>query len=94
MKKLLRIKNSDYKILHKKKLFLNDRESLGICDFDHNKIYVVYGLNRQKKKETVFHEALHAISYLNDLKLTERQIEVLAPSIIDMVERNRWDLRK
>ena len=53
-----------------------------------NEIWINGKINKQEKQDVLLHEAIHAISDLCALNLEERQVAVLATTILQMHRSN------
>lgn len=72
-----------------------DLNQLGFCDLCGFEIHLdSKGQHEDSLRDTVLHEALHAVSSVAQLDLEERQVYVLAAQLLDMFKRNpkftRW----
>ena len=56
-------------------------------------IQVRSDLDSEESADTTLHEILHMVDFLLDLELTERQIKVVASSVIALLQANQ-DLRE
>jgi len=85
---------NDIKVIYKKKIFDVKGEYLGHALTNQNRLLLEYGMDKTKKRETFLHELIHFISDTQHLGLSEKQIDALAPNIIDLIITNNLDFRK
>jgi hypothetical protein len=69
-----------YKIRQGKNLVFHGQPVLGLCDNNTKTIYIEKDQDEPLKKETLLHEAVHAMLYITgiDQKLSEGENEVYA----------------
>jgi predicted DNA binding protein len=61
---------------------------LGLTHNDKKLIEVLEGMDKNEEGDTTLHEVLHAIDFVFDLNLTERQIKVLSSALINVLNTN------
>lgn len=87
-RKFLYIGNHKFTIKHAKQIKKDGSDCLGYCLTDDNLIMIQYGLKKTVKEVTLFHEAIHAISNIYELNLTERQVGVLGEVLPNFLQKN------
>ena len=63
-------------------------DDLGQCRPDQLEILINPNQVSESVKHTIAHEICHAIELSQDLQMTERQIDLMALGIIDLVRNN------
>jgi len=63
-------------------------EDYGACDFARQVISIAAGIAFELEQDTAIHEVFHVIDYTADLKLTERQVTVLASLFLTVLKTN------
>lgn len=64
------------------------KKVLGYCNVDRNEIYLKKDLLGDRLNEVFFHESIHAVDSILELKLTERQVNNLAVGVYDLLKNN------
>ena len=62
---------------------------LGRCDSDSCTIFLMDGMEGQQERDTLLHEALHAIDSELKLDFTEQQVHALASSLYALFNQNK-----
>ena len=75
-----------YKILMKTPVEMPNE--LGLCHSDFQEIWLNNSNTRETNINVLLHECLHTISDVYDLELTERQVHVLASTLIGFARDN------
>lgn len=90
----VKLGNHEFKVIYKKTIRhpgKNGEECYGLCDYDSHVIYLQRGMHPSKKSEVFFHECLHAIDELFDLRLGEKKVNLLAVTVMAWIKNNRID---
>ena len=66
----------------------------GMASPEKNEILIQKGLQKNRRAEVFLHEALHIISGIYDVGLSERQVVLLANFIISLIKTNKLDFTK
>lgn len=66
----------------------NEMNALGLCHTDIHEIWISNACTSEVRRNTFLHEVLHALSYVGQLKMSERQVDVLATLLIAMARDN------
>jgi hypothetical protein len=69
-----------YRIVVKPELEMNN--NLGLCHADRQEIWVNQKNTEQSNVNVLLHECVHAIDYLYDLDMSERQVNVISNALI------------
>lgn len=73
------------------KLLGEDGDSCrGTCDLINTEIRIERLMSYERKKVTVFHELLHALSYMAGLDLSEDQVRGLSHNFFTVMKENPW----
>lgn len=69
---------------------ISNREmsALGLCHTDIYEIWLNDSCLPEVRRNTFLHEILHALSYVGQLRMTERQVDVLATLLIALARDN------
>lgn len=65
-----------------------EMNELGLCHTDIHEIWISSSCTPEVKRNTLLHEVLHALSYVGQLRMSERQVDVLATLLIAMTRDN------
>lgn len=90
--KELTIAGHSVKIKYRKKLFLDNHECWGLYDSEKNIIYLRLGMESTQKMEIVIHEAIHSISDIHLLNLSEKAVKILGIEILGLIRNNKLNL--
>jgi len=94
MIKKLKICGFDF-IINYKEIIAQDGDScLGCCKSDSNVLEIKLGIIPQRENEVILHEAIHAISDIMNLELTEMQVNTLGVMLIDFIVKNNKFMNK
>lgn len=66
----------------------DDNPCSGMVDIDKQRIIIEDGQGFETERDTILHEALHAIESIMDLGLKERQVHALAGGVLAMLRDN------
>lgn len=66
----------------------NEMNALGLCHTDIHEIWINSSCTPEVRRNTFLHEILHALSYVGQLRMSERQVDVLATLLIAMARDN------
>jgi len=88
------ISGHTFEIIYKKKLFCNNVDCWGMCDYKNHKIYLVRGLKPTHKMEIFLHECIHAIEDIHLIKLPEVAVKNMAIGILGLIRNNKIDFLK
>jgi len=66
----------------------DEHQDCGRCLDSEQRILVQYDLPPELERDTVLHETIHAIDYVLQLELTERQVSVLASGLLAVLKAN------
>ena len=77
------------KIKYRKKLFFNGSECWGVYDNNKAEIILRYGMSDTQKMEIILHEAIHAISDIHLLNLSEKAVKILGIEILGLLRNNK-----
>lgn len=69
----------------------DDGECWGLCDTENDVIYLSRKMNKERKKEIILHECIHAMDSLFDIGIDERKTNLLALLILDLIKTNKLD---
>lgn len=67
---------------------LAERGYIGQCNSVSCEIHLEPTQHPAKKRATLFHEILHAVSDTYDIKLTERQVNLLEAGLLNLFDDN------
>lgn len=68
---------------------IKDLGLLGTTFHISKNIQVKDGLDTNEEVDTTFHETIHALDYILELEMSERQVKVLATALIALLETNQ-----
>jgi hypothetical protein len=63
-------------------------EHLGLCLPDERKILLHEQQDQMSKKHTLLHELLHAVEQKLSLGMTEKQVDLMALGLLDLMRNN------
>ena len=86
--KSLRIIGKDYSVETSKKIDYGDDILHGMCIDTKCKIQISTEDDKQQQKDTLIHEAIHAIDYAMDIGLKEKQVRLLGTAIYSLLNEN------
>lgn len=86
--KKLVICGQDFKVVYKKKLFINNTECWGICDAEKHTIYLRYGMESTRKMEILLHECIHAIESIHNIRISEQGVKNLGVALVGLIRNN------
>lgn len=67
-----------------------DKDILGECRFDSKQIAIKKGQSERELIKTFIHEALHAIQFERDIKLTHKSVYQLEDGLYYILFHNEW----
>jgi len=82
----IKIFGETYNVILKSELEMNN--NLGLCHPDKQEIWLNEKNTDQTNRNVLLHECVHAIDYMNDLDMTERQVNVSSTALIALVKDN------
>ena len=87
--KIINVCGHGFKIVYRKNLKNEGSDCYGLIDFEKEIIYLATGMTLDRKKDTLLHEVIHAISHLNNFNLSENATNLLALNIIATLKTNK-----
>lgn len=90
----LTIAGHSVKIKYKKGLVVDGAQCWGLWDNEKSEIVLRYGQSTTQKQEVVIHEALHAISDIHLLNLSEKAVKILGIEILGLIRNNKLKFGK
>lgn len=82
--KELRIVGKRYKIVIRDEM----QDNRGMCDDMRQELYVLRGQPHDLECDTILHEAIHALDYHMQLRLTEEQVTGLGAAVYALLSDN------
>ncbi len=92
--KVLTIAGHQVKIRYAKTLRVDGVDCWGCYDDEKHEIVLKTGMESTRKMEIVLHEAIHAISDIHVLSLTEKATKILGIELLGLIRNNRLQLLK
>jgi hypothetical protein len=91
--KKLKICGYDFKLVYKNTVLVDSDKCLGCCMSDKSIIELKKGMDKEKKKEVILHEAIHAMSDIMDLGLGEKAVNTLGVVMVNFMKNNKKFIR-
>lgn len=67
-----------------------DPKQLGECRWEPPQIVIKTGQSDKENFSTVLHEIIHAVSFEEDINLTETQVLKLEKGLLRLLRLNKW----
>jgi hypothetical protein len=80
-----------FTIIRLKQIIIDGKYCLGACSADECKILIKSGLHKEKAREVLLHECIHAISDNLNINLTENKVNTLSIEILRLIRSNGLD---
>ena len=91
--KKLTIAGHTITVEYRKKLFMDNHECWGIYDDGKHKIYLAMKMDPTRKAEILLHEAIHAISDIHLLHLSEKAVKILGIEVLALIRNNKLNFQ-
>ena len=84
----LRVGPKKYRVLAAQCIEHDGQSCVGQCDSQSGTILIDVTYFPSSQRETLFHEAIHAVDHLMRINLTEEQVQALGVGLLNLIDDN------